>query len=79
MADGPGAMPMPLQSIISEKVLRRIDVLAEKGRPGGQALATYWVGQGICLLARKRPAREVVLEMAEDYLAASERVAVSLG
>jgi NAD(P)H-dependent flavin oxidoreductase YrpB (nitropropane dioxygenase family) len=76
--DAPGALPMPLQSFLSEPALRRIDVLAEKGDPGAQALATYWVGQGVGLMTRVRPVRQVVLEMAEDYLEAVERLQGSL-
>ncbi|WP_028661167.1 NAD(P)H-dependent flavin oxidoreductase [Nocardioides insulae] len=77
--DAPAALPMPLQSVLSEPTLRRIDQLAAKGHPGAQRLATYFVGQGVGLMTRKRPAREVVLEMAEDYLAATERLAGTLG
>lgn len=76
--EGPGPLPMPLQSVVSEKVLRRIDVLAENGNQGAQELATYWVGQGVGLLNKVKPAREVVREMIEDYLDAVERVAGSL-
>ncbi|MBP1823303.1 nitronate monooxygenase, partial [Mycobacterium sp. OAE908] len=54
-ANGPGALPMPLQSIVSEIVLRRLDVLAEKGNKGAQELATYWVGQGVGLMNKVRP------------------------
>ncbi len=77
-APGPGPLPLPLQSIVSENVLRRIDVLAEKGSRGAQELATYWVGQGVGLMSKVKPAREVVREMIEDYLDAAERVARSL-
>ncbi len=77
-AEGPGPLPLPLQSIVSENVLRRIDVLAEKGNKGAQELATYWVGQGVGLMSKVKPAREVVREMIEDYLDAAERVARSL-
>ncbi len=71
----PGALPMPLQSLLSEPALRRIDALAASGDPGAQALATYWVGQGVGLMSKVRPAREVVYEMAQDFLAATERLA----
>src|SRR3546814_1321208 len=37
-------------------------------------LATYWVGQGVGLMSRQKSSREVVLEMAEDYLDAVERL-----
>lgn len=72
--DSPGALPMPLQSMLSEPVLRRIDVLAASGDPGAQELATYWVGQGVGLMNKVRPVRDVVYEMAADFLAATERL-----
>ena len=71
-------LPLPLQSMISEPVLRRIDKLAEGGHPGAQQLATYFVGQGVGLMNKVKPAREVVLEFIEDYLAAAERLCRSL-
>jgi NAD(P)H-dependent flavin oxidoreductase YrpB (nitropropane dioxygenase family) len=74
-AKSPGALPMPLQSLLSEPVMRRIDALAERGDPGAQALATYWVGQGVGLMNKARPVRNVVYEMAEDFAAAAERLA----
>ncbi|HYY12687.1 MAG TPA: nitronate monooxygenase family protein [Kineosporiaceae bacterium] len=79
--EGPGhpdALPMPLQSFVSEPALRRIDTLAENGNPGAQELATYWVGQGVGLMTKVKPARQVVLEMVEDYLDATERLQSSL-
>ncbi|GAA2313153.1 nitronate monooxygenase family protein [Streptomyces violaceusniger] len=75
----PGALPMPLQSVVSERALRYVDAQAEKGHPGARELATYWVGQGVGLINRVRPARDVVYEMAQDYAAAAERIADSLG
>lgn len=77
-AKGPDPLPLPLQSILSENVLRRLDILAENGNKGAQELATYWVGQGVGLMNRVKPAREVVREMIEDYLDAVERLAGSL-
>ena len=77
--DSPDPLPMPLQSLVSESNLRRIDGLAEKGDKGAQDLATYWVGQGVGLMNKVKPAREVVLDFAEDYLDATERLANSLG
>jgi NAD(P)H-dependent flavin oxidoreductase YrpB (nitropropane dioxygenase family) len=75
----PGALPMPLQSLLSEPVMRRIDALAERGNEGAQALATYWVGQGVGLMNKVRPAREVVYEFAQDFADAAERLAAVLG
>ena len=77
-AGGPAPLPLPLQSVISETVLRRLDTLAEKGNKGAQDLATYWVGQGVGLMNKVRSAREVVRDMIEDYLDATERLTRSL-
>ena len=71
-------LPLPLQSMLSEPIIRRIDVLASQGHPGAQALATYFVGQGVGLMNKVKPAREVVREFIEDYLAATERLSDSL-
>lgn len=80
--DGPGspdALPMPLQSIVSEPALRHVDTLAEKGDPGARELATYWVGQGVGLMDRVRPAKDVVYEMAEDFAEATRRLTDAVG
>jgi len=71
-------LPLPLQSMLSEPIIRRVDVLASQGHPGAQALATYFVGQGVGLMNKVKPAREVVREFIEDYLAATERLSNSL-
>ncbi|MGV9797484.1 NAD(P)H-dependent flavin oxidoreductase [Mycobacterium sp. NPDC003449] len=71
-------LPMPLQNMLVEPVIRRVDVLAAQGHPGAQALATYFVGQGVGLMNKVKPAREVVREFIEDYLAATERLSNSL-
>lgn len=78
-AGGRQPLPLPLQSMLSEPALRRIDKLAEAGHPGAQALATYWVGQGVGLMNKVKPAREVVLDFIDDYLSAVERLSGSLG
>ena len=75
---GHKTLPLPLQSMLSEPVIRRVDVLASQGHPGAQALATYFVGQGVGLMNKVKPAREVVREFIEDYLAATERLSNSL-
>jgi NAD(P)H-dependent flavin oxidoreductase YrpB (nitropropane dioxygenase family) len=43
---GQKPLPLPLQSMLVEPVLRRVDKLASTGHEGAQALATYFVGQG---------------------------------
>ena len=74
----PGALPMPLQSLLSEPALRRIDVLAEQGNEGARQLATYWVGQGVGLMNKATTVRDVIYEMAQDYADAAERLAATV-
>jgi NAD(P)H-dependent flavin oxidoreductase YrpB (nitropropane dioxygenase family) len=74
----PGALPMPLQSLLSEPALRRVDVLAEQGNEGARQLATYWVGQGVGLMNKATTVRDVIYEMAQDYAEAAERLAATV-
>ncbi|WP_024447559.1 NAD(P)H-dependent flavin oxidoreductase [Mycolicibacterium iranicum] len=76
--NGHQPLGLPLQSMLCEPVIRRIDVLASQGHEGAQALATYFVGQGVGLMNKVKPAREVVREFIEDYVAAAERLSNSL-
>lgn len=77
-ADGRKPLPLPLQNMLSEPVLRRIDALAAKGHEGAQKLSTYFVGQGVGLMTSIRPAREVVMEFIDDYITATERLGATL-
>jgi NAD(P)H-dependent flavin oxidoreductase YrpB (nitropropane dioxygenase family) len=75
---GRAPLGLPLQAMVAEPALRRIDKLAAGGHPGARELATYFVGQGVGLMNAIRPAREVVLEFIEDYVAAAERLCGTL-
>jgi len=77
-SQGHQPLPLPLQSMLCEPVIRRIDRLAAQGHGGAQALATYFVGQGVGLMTAVKPAREVVREFIEDYVSAAERLNASL-
>ncbi|MCR9258442.1 MAG: nitronate monooxygenase [Pseudomonadaceae bacterium] len=72
--DAPAPLPMPLQSLVSEPALRKIDKLAESGDAGARNLATYWVGQGVGLMNTSVSARTVVYDFMEDYATAVERL-----
>ena len=71
-------LPMPLQSLLVEPALQRIDKLAQNGHPGARDLATYWVGQGVGLMNQENTATAVVQEFKTDFLDACERLASSL-
>lgn len=72
--EAPEPLPMPLQSLVSEPALARINKLAEAGDPGARALATYWVGQGVGLMNTTQSARAVVFDFMQDFAAAAERL-----
>jgi NAD(P)H-dependent flavin oxidoreductase YrpB (nitropropane dioxygenase family) len=72
--DAPEPLPMPLQSLVSEPALAKINKLAEAGDPGAKQLATYWVGQGVGLMNTSMSVRSVVFEFMEDFATACERM-----
>ena len=75
----PDPLPMPLQSLVSEPALRKIDKLAEGGDPAAKRLATYWVGQGVGLMNNPTSVRNVVFDFMEDFAQAAERLGGMLG
>ncbi len=78
-AESPEPLPMPLQSLVSEPALRKLDKLAQGGNAAAGELATYWVGQGVGLMNQVKSVRTVVQEFQEDFLAAYERLGEFLG
>ncbi|AMG73573.1 nitronate monooxygenase [Sphingopyxis granuli] len=72
--DSPGALPMPLMSLISEKSLRAADRAAEAGNDKARDMVTYFVGQGVGLVDSVRGAGAVVQDFKEEYLEAVERM-----
>ena len=73
--NSPGALPMPLQSLISEPALHRIDKAAEGGNVRARELVTYFVGQGVGLVDGVRSTRAVVQDFMEDFAAALDDMA----
>jgi NAD(P)H-dependent flavin oxidoreductase YrpB (nitropropane dioxygenase family) len=70
----PSPLPMPLQSMLSDRPRRRIEAMAE--RPGSRAieLLSPFVGQVVGQMKAIKPARQVVLDMVEEFVTAWERV-----
>jgi NAD(P)H-dependent flavin oxidoreductase YrpB (nitropropane dioxygenase family) len=74
----PAPLQMPLQTMLTAPAQQRINRHAGTEGSGAYQLATYYVGQGVGLLDRVRPARQVVEQMVTDYLAVAERFAAQL-
>jgi NAD(P)H-dependent flavin oxidoreductase YrpB (nitropropane dioxygenase family) len=74
----PAPLPMPLQTMLTAPAQQRINRHAGTEGSGARQLATYYVGQGVGLMDRVRPARQVVEQMVADYAAVAERFAAQL-
>jgi NAD(P)H-dependent flavin oxidoreductase YrpB (nitropropane dioxygenase family) len=68
----PGALPMPMQSLISEPAIRHATKSAEGGNEKARELVTYFVGQGVGLVDNVTSARSVVQDFMQDYADAVE-------
>lgn len=67
--DSPGFLPMPLQFMLVSDAYARI------ARAQNRELTSMPVGQVVGMMNRVRPARDVILQMVEEYVEASERLA----
>ncbi|MBV8684325.1 MAG: nitronate monooxygenase [Caulobacteraceae bacterium] len=75
----PGALPMPLMSLVSENALRSVERSAAAGNTKAREMVTYFVGQGVGLVDSVRPAGQVVQDFKSDFLEAVERLEGLLG
>lgn len=71
---GPGALPMPLQSIISRDAFHAIDHAAAAGNQQARDLVSYFVGQGVGLIDSVKSAGAVVQEFKQDFAEALEHL-----
>jgi len=67
----PDPLPMPLQSLVSEPALSRVNKLAAGGDEAAKKLATYFVGQGVGLMNDSLSARTVVYDFMSDFAEAA--------
>jgi len=72
--ESPGALPMPLQSIISRDAFQAIDRAAAAGNAQARDLVSYFVGQGVGLIDSVKSATSVVQEFKEDFAEAVEHM-----
>lgn len=72
--DSPGALPMPLMSLVSESALASIEKAAAGGNAKARDMVTYFVGQGVGLVDSVRTATQVVQDFKEEFLESVERM-----
>jgi NAD(P)H-dependent flavin oxidoreductase YrpB (nitropropane dioxygenase family) len=77
--ESPGALPMPLQSIISRDAFQAIDRAAGAGNAKARDLVSYFVGQGVGLIDSVKSATTVVQEFKEDFAEAVEHMNALVG
>jgi len=72
--DSPGALPMPLQGLISEPAMARVNRAAEAGNPHARELVSYFVGQGVGLVDDIPTCRQVVAAFMTEFAEALEEM-----
>jgi NAD(P)H-dependent flavin oxidoreductase YrpB (nitropropane dioxygenase family) len=77
--DSPGALPMPMQSLIAEPAIHKATKSAEGGNAAAVPLVTYFVGQGVGLVNDITSARSVVQDFMADYAEAVDTLNASVG
>jgi NAD(P)H-dependent flavin oxidoreductase YrpB (nitropropane dioxygenase family) len=74
----PMPLGMPLQPVLVDAALQRIDRAAHRTGSGAERLANYYVGQIVGAMNQSKPAAHVVYEMIEEFIEATESLARQL-
>lgn len=72
--DTPDPLGMPLQPILIDSAIRRIDRAAHHEGTGANQLANYFVGQIVGTMNESKSATRVVYEMIEEFIESVERL-----
>ena len=76
--DTPDPLGMPFQPILTDQALLRINRAAHHEGSGAEQLATYFVGQIVGSMNRTRGTGQVVMDMIEEFIEATEGLAGQL-
>jgi NAD(P)H-dependent flavin oxidoreductase YrpB (nitropropane dioxygenase family) len=76
--DTPMPLGMPMQPVLVDAALQRIDRAAHRKGSGAERLANYYVGQIVGAMNQSKPAAQVVYEMIEEFIEATESLARQL-
>jgi NAD(P)H-dependent flavin oxidoreductase YrpB (nitropropane dioxygenase family) len=69
--DTPAPLGMPMQPVLVDGALRRIDRAAYREGSGAEKLANYFVGQIVGTMNQSKPAAQVVYEMIDEFIDAA--------
>ena len=76
--DTPAPLGMPLQPVLVDEALVRIDRAAHRSGSGAEKLANYFVGQIVGSMNQVKPAAAVVYEMIDEFIDAVRSLAGQL-
>ena len=74
-ADTPDPLGMPLQPILTAIAQQRISRAAMTPGSGAEKLANYFVGQVVGTMNQRKTSRQVVFDMIEEFIEATEALA----
>jgi NAD(P)H-dependent flavin oxidoreductase YrpB (nitropropane dioxygenase family) len=74
----PLPLGMPVQPMLVDPALRRIDRAAHRPGSGAEQLANYFVGQIVGSMNVSKPAAQVVYEMIDEFIEATQSLARQL-
>ena len=70
----PMPLGMPLQPVLIDQAIKRINRAAHRDGSGAADLANYFVGQIVGSMNKSKPTSQVVYEMIEEFIEATERL-----
>lgn len=76
--DTPMPLGMPLQPVLIDQAIARINRAAHTPGSGAEKLANYFVGQIVGNMNKSKPAATVVYEMIDEFIEATQAVAAQL-
>lgn len=74
----PMPLGMPMQPALVDDALRRIDRAAYRSGSGAEKLANYFVGQVVGTMNVSKPAAQVVYDMIDEFIEATQSLARQL-
>jgi NAD(P)H-dependent flavin oxidoreductase YrpB (nitropropane dioxygenase family) len=74
----PSPLGMPMQPVLVDAALQRIDRAAYRKGSGAERLANYFVGQIVGTMNRSKPAAQVVYDMIDEFIEATRSLARQL-
>ena len=69
---------MPMQMVLTGEAIMRIDRAAHNAGSGAEALSNYFVGQIVGTMNQPKSAGQVVMEMVEEFIEATESLSAQL-